>query len=76
MLKYGNSGYDLAFVLRDTSHTLRRACTARDPESGRQMEIFTDQLAAQFYTGNHLDVVGKKGRKYGRYYGTPNHFKT
>jgi aldose 1-epimerase len=69
MLRYGNNGYDLGFTLRNSSAALRRASVARDPESGRVLEVLTDQLVVQFYTGNHLDVVGKKGRHYGRYQG-------
>ena len=31
------------------------AAVAKDPESGRVMEIHTTQPGAQFYTGNFLD---------------------
>jgi aldose 1-epimerase len=49
-------GYDLCYVLRDAGdQPLRLACTARDPESGRVMQIFTTQPGLQFYTGNWLD---------------------
>ena len=34
------------------------------PASGRILEITTDQPGLQFYSGNFLDVVGKRGNKY------------
>jgi len=68
ILRYGN-GYDLAFALSDSSANLHRAAIARDPESGRVLEVLTNQLVVQLYTGNHLNVVGKKGRQYRLYHG-------
>jgi len=38
----------------------------RDVQSGRQMEVYTDQPGLQFYTANFLDgIIGKSGHAYG-----------
>ncbi len=60
-------GYDHCWVL-EKADGMRRAAHLRDPESGRVMEIFTDQPAIQFYGGNFLDgtVAGKGGVKYAK----------
>ncbi len=60
-------GYDHAWVLNPpVGDALRHAATLKDPQSGRVMEIHTNQPAIQFYGGNFLDgtVTGKKGIKY------------
>lgn len=64
-IRYGG-GYDHAWVLTDTSKTLRLAATVTEPISGRVMEVLTTEPAIQFYTGNFLngEVIGKKGVKY------------
>jgi aldose 1-epimerase len=43
------------------------AATVFEPQSGRVLEVFTDQPGIQFYTGNFLDGTypGKKGKIYG-----------
>jgi len=66
-IKYG-LGYDINYVLvkgEDQTRTL--AATVYEPQSGRQLEVFTDQPGIQFYTGNFLDGkrAGKKGKTYG-----------
>ena len=63
-LKFGG-GYDHAWVLR-RGDGLRLAARLKEPDSGRVMEIHTDQPAIQFYGGNFLDgtVAGKGGVKY------------
>ena len=61
-LKLGK-GYDHNFVL-NAPHTLNTvAARVEDPASGRVMEVYTDQPAVQFYTGNFLDgtAVGEGG---------------
>ena len=47
---------------------VRFAARVKDPETGRVMEVSTDQPAIQFYGGNFLDgtVAGKKGVKYAK----------
>ncbi|MEL7496664.1 MAG: aldose epimerase family protein [Planctomycetota bacterium] len=50
-------GYDHNYVLRSypVKEGVALAATVFDPESGRKMEIHTDQPGIQFYTGNFLD---------------------
>ncbi|MEM9017448.1 MAG: aldose epimerase family protein [Verrucomicrobiota bacterium] len=65
-LKLGG-GYDHAWVLNGTEgNGLTKAATLADPETGRIMEIETNQPAIQFYGGNFLDgtVTGKGGVAY------------
>lgn len=59
-------GYDHCWVLGDAVD-LRLAADVFDPGSCRRMQVFTDQPAIQFYTGNFLDgsITGKKGIAYG-----------
>lgn len=53
-LKLGK-GYDHNFVLNEP-HTLKQwAVRVEERSTGRVMEVFTDQPAVQFYTGNFLD---------------------
>jgi aldose 1-epimerase len=57
-------GYDQYFVLREKpSGTPRLAARARDPQSGRVLEILTMQPGTQFYTANNLDgsLAGRGG---------------
>lgn len=65
-LKYG-LGYDHNFALnKPTSGEMCWAATVVDPESGRKMEIFTQEPAFQFYGGNFMDGsdTGKSGKTY------------
>lgn len=61
-------GFDFCWVLNGPGAGVRLAARAYDPESGRQIELFTDAPGVQFYTGNFLDgtVVGKGGVAYQR----------
>ena len=63
-LKFGG-GYDHCWVL-EKGDGVRLAARLKDPESGRVMEVSTDQPAIQFYGGNFLDgkVAGKNGVAY------------
>ena len=66
-LEFGG-GYDHAWVLDGTPDGgLAKAAKLHDPQSGRTMEIATNQPAIQFYGGNFLDgtVTGKGGVAYG-----------
>ena len=65
-LKFGR-GYDHNFVLNGRSQTPTLAARARDPKTGRVLEVLTDQPGVQFYTGNFLDgtIHGKGGKVYG-----------
>jgi aldose 1-epimerase len=55
-------------VLNKTAEpAVQLAATVFEPESGRVLEVFTDQPGIQFYSGNFLDGtrIGKKGKNYG-----------
>ncbi len=64
-LKYGK-GYDHNWALNEYNWKVRKAVTVTDPQSGRLLEIYTDQPGIQFYSGNFLNgtVAGKGGIKY------------
>lgn len=68
-LKYGK-GYDNCWVL-DGAPGLKLAAELSSAASGRRLEIWTDQPAAQVYTGNWLDgsPISKSGRPYRDYNG-------
>ena len=66
-------GYDHNWVLNNSGPsmstpfgTVRLAADARDPGSGRELKVWTDQPGVQFYTGNFLDghLVGISGHLY------------
>ncbi len=59
-LKMG-AGYDHCFVIDD--HGMRLAAKVAEPEFGRAMEVYTDQVGMQFYGGNFFD--GKTTAKSG-----------
>ena len=48
-------GYDHCYVLRGQDGKLALAARAKDPASGRVMEIYTTEPAIQLYCGNFLD---------------------
>lgn len=60
-LKQG-SGYDHNYVLNGKG--LRVAAKAKEPGSGRVLEVLTTEPGVQLYTGNHLGLTGKKGHRY------------
>jgi aldose 1-epimerase len=66
-LRHG-TGYDHCWVLnrKDGGHALQRAVHVREPDSGRVLELFTQEPGVQFYSGNFLDgsLTGKGGRNY------------
>jgi aldose 1-epimerase len=55
-------GYDHNFVLGGPGK-LKLAASVFDPNSGRQMEVWTTEPGVQFYSGNFLDgtLRGKRG---------------
>jgi len=59
-------GYDHCWVLNNQNEGIRLAASAYEPESGRILEIFTDQPGIQFYSGNFLDntLPTKQGGTY------------
>ena len=62
-------GYDHNFVLNGKPGTLRIAARVTDPDSGRQMEVWTTEPGIQFYSSIHLNgsMKGKGGVAYGKY---------
>ncbi|KAB0330585.1 galactose mutarotase [Janthinobacterium sp. PLB04] len=49
-------GYDHNFVLNQQAERgLKLAATVRDPQSGRVMQVYTQEPGVQFYSGNFLD---------------------
>ena len=59
-------GYDHCWVLNDTKGEIAFAASAYDKTSGRLLEVFTNEPAIQFYTGNFLDgtLPSKQGGTY------------
>ncbi len=59
-------GFDHNWVLRREGEGLELAATVYEPESGRFMEVLTEEPGIQFYSGNFLDgsIVGKSGVRY------------
>ncbi len=64
-LKRGK-GYDHNWVLNRTGDGLSLAAIAKDPVTGRTVEVSTTEPGIQFYSGNFLDGtnVGKGGKVY------------
>lgn len=62
-------GYDHNFVLDDADGSLRSVATLVDPESGRQMDVITEEPGLQFYSGNFLDgsLIGPDGTAFVQY---------
>ena len=62
-------GYDHNYVLNGKAGTLRLAARVTDPESGREMEVFTTQPGVQFYSAIGLNgsIKGKGGVAYQKY---------
>jgi len=60
-------GYDHNFVLNKTDvKVITLAASVYDPQSGRFMEVFTNEPGVQFYTGNFLKgkEIGKQNKPY------------
>lgn len=64
-----SGGYDVNFVLDEADAGLVLAAVLYDPNTGRAMDVLTDQPGVQLYTGNHLDGrhVGIGGVKHQRH---------
>lgn len=62
-LKFGN-GYDMNWVLsREDNGQVETVATLYDPTTGRCMDVATDQIGLQFYSGNFFE--GTYNGKYG-----------
>src|SRR5205807_2090465 len=67
-LKGDPVGYDLNYVLNAQGKLTELAARARDPKSGRVLEMYTTEPGVQLYTTNFLDrQKGKEGATYGRH---------
>jgi aldose 1-epimerase len=63
-LKFAN-GYDHNWIINNPG-SVRLMARVTEPETGRVLEVWSDQPGLQFYTGNFLDgtVTGKGGWTY------------
>jgi len=70
-LKPKPGGYDHNYVINGAAGTLRLAARARDPKSGRVMQVSTTEPGVQLYTANWLDgrMRGTGGVVYPRHGG-------
>jgi len=75
-----DGGYDHTYVLKQfhDSESIRLAAQVHEPESGRSLEVLTDQPGLQFYTGNQLNgtIQGRGGsyRQFSSFSLEPEHF--
>lgn len=65
-LKIGN-GYDHCWVINNPNNEIVKAAEVYHSESGRTMDVYTDQPGMQLYTANFLDntLPSKTGGAYG-----------
>lgn len=58
-------GYDHSYVLNKTKpNSFDLAASVYEPESGRKLNVYTDEPSVQFYTGNSLTAAGEKQQHY------------
>jgi aldose 1-epimerase len=64
-LNFGG-GYDHNWALDHQAGQMALAAEVYEPDSGRTMEVWTEEPGLQFYSGNFLDgsKVGKRGKPY------------
>ena len=67
VLQYG-PGYDHNWVINKPLGKFGLMARVTDPNSGRVMEVWSDEPGLQFYAGNFLDgtLTGKDGKVYQR----------
>ncbi len=73
------NGYDHNYVLIDYVGAIRLVASVYEPESGRVMDVLSDEPGLQFYSGNFLDgsIIGKSGKPYIKHAGLclePQHY--
>jgi aldose 1-epimerase len=78
VLQYG-PGYDHNWVINKPLGKFGLMARVVEPNSGRVMEVWSDQPGLQFYTGNFLDgsITGKDGKVYQKHYALcmePQHY--
>ena len=55
-------GYDHSFVLNKTNNGIEKIAELSEENIGRTMEVYTDSIGVQFYSGNFIEnnkVIGK-----------------
>lgn len=58
-------GYDHNFVLNNQDGTIRKCAVVSEDTTGRVLEVFSDCIGIQFYTGNYITKrSGKDGEMY------------
>lgn len=63
-------GYDNSYALETSKGVITKVALLQEEESGRYLEIFTDEPSLQLYTGFYIpEVTGHEGLKYGKYMG-------
>ena len=63
---FQGKGYAVSYILNQSGEALALAATVAEKESGRMMQVYTNQPCLQFYSGWLFDGtdVGKEGRRY------------
>lgn len=65
-LKLGQ-GYDHNWVIDNYDGNVRKVAEVTEENSGRRMEVYSDQPGIQFYAGNCIKPIGgKAGAEYGK----------
>lgn len=65
-LRYGQ-GYDHNFAIDGYNGSLQKVASVEEPETGRKMDVYTDQPGLQFYAGSCITPqTGKGGAAYGK----------
>ena len=62
------NGIDQNFVLKESMPD-QPQIIVYSPQSKKKLSFFTNQPGVQFYTGNHLDLIGKNNVKYEKFGG-------
>jgi|TARA_R100000963_G_C4642841_1_gene106515 aldose 1-epimerase len=59
-------GYDHNYVINDADGTMKSVAILFDPQTGRELEVLTEEPGIQFYSGNFLDgtLTGPDGSSF------------
>lgn len=71
LIRCGSGGCDMNFALNKTQNSIEKVASLYEPENGILMEIFTDQLGLQFYSGQGMNGtdIGKRDEIHHKYSG-------
>ena len=70
IIKNGNTGYDVNYVVEKKGNDIMLAAILSEPESGRSIEVYTTQPGMQLYTGHFIGkVTGKQQLVYNDFSG-------